>query len=152
MHILLKITFLTPYSSHPCSSMEEDSLFLIIQAPCKPLTHTDWVPEHMGLTDGCTVLACLIYTNTVIYMGLPSGSGVKNLPANAWDARDMDIIPGSERFPWRRKWQPTPIFLPWESHGQRSLVGYSPCGHKESNTTEWLNIHTHTHTHTHTQR
>ena len=36
----------------------------------------------------------------------------------------------------RRKWQPTPVFLPGESHGQRSLVGYSPWGHKESDTTE----------------
>ena len=41
---------------------------------------------------------------------------------------------------WRRKWQPTPIILPGESHGQRNLVGYSPCGYKESDTTE----HTHT--------
>ena len=44
--------------------------------------------------------------------------------------------------PWRRKWQPTPGFLPGEFHGQRSLVGCSPWGHKESDTTEWL---THTH-------
>ena len=36
------------------------------------------------------------------------------------------------------KWQPTPVFLPKESHGQRSLVGYSPQSHKESDTTEWL--------------
>ena len=40
--------------------------------------------------------------------------------------------------PWRRKWQPTPVFLPRESHGWRSLVGYSPQGHKESDTTEQL--------------
>ena len=39
---------------------------------------------------------------------------------------------------WRRKWQPTPVFLSGEFHGQRSLVGYSPWGHKESDTTEWL--------------
>ena len=45
---------------------------------------------------------------------------------------------GWEDPPWRRKWQPTPVFLPGESHGQRSLVGYSPWGHKESDTTEWL--------------
>ena len=50
---------------------------------------------------------------------------------------------------WRRKWQPTPVLLPGESHGGRSLIGYSPWGCKESDTTEWL--HTHTHTHTHTQ-
>ena len=36
----------------------------------------------------------------------------------------------------RRKWQPTPVFLPGESHSQRSLVGYSPWGHKEADTTE----------------
>ena len=37
---------------------------------------------------------------------------------------------------WRRKWQPTPVFLPGESHGRRSLVDYSPRGRKESDTTE----------------
>ena len=51
---------------------------------------------------------------------------VKNLPTNAGDVRDTCLIPGSGRFPWRRKWQPTPVFLPGESHGQRSLVGYGP--------------------------
>ena len=40
------------------------------------------------------------------------------------------------KIPWKKKWQPTPVFLPGESHGQRSLVGYSPWGHKESDTTE----------------
>ena len=40
--------------------------------------------------------------------------------------------------PWRREWQPTPVFLPGEFHGRRSLVGYSPWGHKESDTTERL--------------
>ena len=38
---------------------------------------------------------------------------------------------------WRRKWQPTPVLLPGKSHGQRSLVGYSPWSHKESGTTGW---------------
>ena len=49
---------------------------------------------------------------------------VKNLPAmwKTW----LGSIPGSGRFPWRRKWHPTPAFLPGESHGQRSLAGYSP--------------------------
>ena len=37
--------------------------------------------------------------------------------------------PWVEKIPWRRKWQPTPVFLPGESHGQRSLAGYSPWGH-----------------------
>ena len=47
------------------------------------------------------------------------------------------------KIPWSRKWQPTPVFLPGESHGQRSLMGYSPWGHKESDMTEQL---TQTHT------
>ena len=40
------------------------------------------------------------------------------------------------KIPWRRKWQPTPVFLPGEFHGQRSLVGYSPWSRKESDTTK----------------
>ena len=44
---------------------------------------------------------------------------------------------------WRRKLQPTPVFLPGESHGWRSLAGYSPWGHKESDTTERLPFHFH---------
>ena len=51
---------------------------------------------------------------------------------------DLGLIPGLAKIPWRRAWQPTPVFLPGESHGQRSLVGYSPWGRKESDTTEQL--------------
>ena len=48
---------------------------------------------------------------------------------------------------WRREWQPIPVFLPGEFHGQKSLESYSPWGHIESDTIEQL-IHTqHTHTH-----
>ena len=43
---------------------------------------------------------------------------------------DAGLIPGSGRTPWRRKWQPIPVFLPVKSHGQRSLVVYSPWGCK----------------------
>ena len=42
--------------------------------------------------------------------------------------------------PWRRKWQLTPGFLPGESHGQRSLVGYSPWAHKESDMTNTFDL------------
>ena len=48
------------------------------------------------------------------------------------------MIPGLGRFPWRRAWQPTPVFWPGESRGQRSLAGFRPRGLKESDTTEWL--------------
>ena len=44
------------------------------------------------------------------------------------------------KIPWRRKWQPTAVFLPGKFHGLRSLVGYSPWGQKESDTTQWLHF------------
>ena len=66
-------------------------------------------------------------------MGFPGSSETK---ASAWNAGDLGSIPGSGRspgegngkwkIPWRRKWQSTPVLLPGESHGGKSLVGYSP--------------------------
>ena len=61
---------------------------------------------------------------------------VKNLHTNAGDVRDLGSIAGLGRFPWRRAWQLTPVLLPEESHGQKSLVGYSLQGCKESDMTE----------------
>ena len=63
------------------------------------------------------------HTHTLLSLGFLSGSVVKNLPANAGDARDSGLIPGSGRSPWSKKWQPTPIFLPEKLHGKRGLVG-----------------------------
>ena len=75
---------------------------------------------------------------------------VKNLPASAGE-KEVWFNPWVGKIPWRRKWQPTPIFLPGECPGQRSLVGCSPWGCQELDTTEgtWRAC-THTHTHTHT--
>ena len=52
-----------------------------------------------------------------------------------------ESAPNAGDTPWRRKWQPSPVFLPEKSHGQRSLVGYSPWGHKKSDITEQLSTH-----------
>ena len=60
---------------------------------------------------------------SIVILGFPGGSVVKNLPANAGDTGDKGSIPRLGRSPWSRKWQPTPIFLPGKSHGQRSLTG-----------------------------
>ena len=53
--------------------------------------------------------------------------------------------PWVRKIPWRRKWQPSPVFLPGKFHGQRSLVDYSPWGCKESDMSECTHTHTHTH-------
>ena len=49
-----------------------------------------------------------LWRSSFLIWGVPGVSVVKNLPVNAGDS---GLIPGSERFPWRRKWQPTPVFL-----------------------------------------
>ena len=53
----------------------------------------------------------------------------------------MWVQPRVGKIPWRRKWQPTPVFLPEKFYGQRSLAGYSPWGLKESVSTERLSTH-----------
>ena len=62
--------------------------------------------------------------------------GISTGKESACNAEDLGLIPWLRRFPWRRAWQPTSVFLPGESRGQRSLEGYSPWGCEESDTTE----------------
>ena len=82
------------------------------------------------------------FTNNRMFKVGPEGwaslvvQWLKRLPA----MRETRFNPWVGKIPWRRKWQPTPVFLPGESHGQRSLVGYSPQGRKESDMTERLHF------------
>ena len=69
-------------------------------------------------------------------MGFPGGLVVKKQLANSRDTEDMSLTPGLGRSPGGGGWQPTPVFLPGKSHGQRNLAGYNPWGPKESDTTE----------------
>ena len=57
--------------------------------------------------------------------------------------RTPGFDPWDREIPWRRKWQPTLVFLPGKYHGQRNLAGYSPWGCKESDITGWPSTHTH---------
>ena len=69
------------------------------------------------------------------FLVLPSWLRWSSIYLQCWRPR---FHPWVRKIPWRRKWQPTPVLLRGKSHGQRSLVGYSPWGHKESDTTGWL--------------
>ena len=60
----------------------------------------------------------------------PDGSVGKELSCNVRDTGDAGSTHGLGIPPWRRKWQPTPVFLPEKSHGQSRLEGYSPKGHR----------------------
>ena len=67
--------------------------------------------------------------------GFPGGGSSKEPPCQCRKHKRWRFNPWVGKSPWRRKWLPTPVFLTGESHGQRSLEGYSPQGHKESNMT-----------------
>jgi len=67
----------------------------------------------------------------IVYSVQKPGEAPSELPGGANSAHIW-----VRKIPWRMKWQPTPVFLPGESHGQRNLAGYSPRGCKELNTTE----------------
>ena len=88
--------------------------FFTTESPGKPLSFSDLFPYQHG--------AFLV------------AQMVKKLPAT----QETVFDPWVGKISWRREWQPTPEFFPGEFHGQRSLVGYSPGGHKESDTTERL--------------
>ena len=71
-------------------------------------------------------------TKTSRRWGLSGGLDGKESPLQCWRQFNLWF----RKIPWRRKWHPTPVFLPGESHGQRCLVGYGPCGRRESDMTE----------------
>ena len=74
----------------------------------------------------------LLYSECLfISWGFPSGANGKESICQCRRHKRLGFAPWVGKIPWRRKWQPAPVFLPGESHGRRSLVGCSPWGHTE---------------------
>ena len=92
---------------------------------------------------------CMTHHLNMLHMtnGLPRWSSGKETACQCKRLRRRGFSAQAGKILWNRKWQPTPVFLPGESHGQRSLLGYSPWGCKQLDMTK----HTHSHTHTHTE-
>ena len=107
----------------------------LLNCPCLFL----WVPSLFSLL-ASGLHYCCYYFYFLAGASLVAQT-VKNLPP-LQERPGLD--PWFGKIPWRREWQPIPVFLPGEFHGQRKLAGYSPWGCKESVTTEQL---THTYTH-----
>ena len=84
-------------------------------------------------------------TERLIWSDIWGAQPIKNPPA----MRETGFNPWVGKIPWSWAWQPTPVFLSRESHGQRRLAGYSPWGHKESDMT-WVTKHKHIYVYTHT--
>ena len=83
------------------------------------------VSSRLGSCEGTVLLTSVLWTplvSSALWAPLPSAQS--SPPSNT-----LRII--SKNAPWRREWQPIPVFLPGESHGQRSLAGYSPWGCKK---------------------
>ena len=95
--------------------------------------------HHSGLYSSFSPSLFLLMTS-ITATGLPRRLSCKESACQCKSLRRRMFDPWVRKILWRRKWQPTPVFLPGESHGQRSLVGYSPWGRKESDTTEWARI------------
>ena len=100
-----------------------------------PVLLTILDPHLQGaLPQSIVVLSLLNYkVNVLSQRASKVAPVVKKPPANAGNKREARSVPGSGRSPWRRALQPTPVFLPRESQGQRSLADSGPYGHKESN-------------------
>ena len=78
-----------------------------------------------------------------INLGFPGGTTGKQPPCQCRRCKRHRFDPWIRKIPWKRAWQPSPVFLPGEFHGQRSLAGYGPWGHRESDTPEawaWAKI------------
>jgi len=88
----------------------------------------------IGLGGGNMLSKCNCVSLCLI-LGLSGGSVDKE---SACQCRRCGFDPWVRKIPWRRAWQPTPVFLPGKFHGQRNLADYSPLGHKESDPNEQL--------------
>ena len=101
--------------------------------------HVRW---HLSLLNLSNLVYVLILYTSIYHSGdFPRGAVVRNLPANARDVRDMGLIPGWRRAPGEGN-SHTPLYSCRKSHGQRSLMGYSPWGHKRVGH-DWATEHTH---------
>ena len=85
----------------------------------------------------------LFWHHLKMAMGFPGGASGKEPACRCRRQKRCGFDPWVKKIPWRRAWQPTPVFLPGKSHGQRSLAGDSPWGLRESDMTE-VRMQTHT--------
>ena len=160
----LVITFL-PQSKHLLISWLQSPSAVILEAPRNKICHCfHCFPIYLPWSDG-TRCHDLSFLSTVLFnkwsRSFPLIYDICCIIHHMWSSqvcvakestcqcRRHRFDPWVRKILWRRKWLLIVVFLPSESHGQRSLVGYSPWGSKELDITEQLSARTHTHTHTH---
>ena len=97
--------------------------------------------QFWGKRTKLAVLLCQSWAILQSYTELPRRQSGKESVCQCRRHRRSGFDPWAWKIHWRRKWQPTPVFLPGESHGQRNLAGYIPWGCKELELTEQLSMH-----------
>ena len=145
MALLITTFYAASVSRSPCKMCTSRSVLQLLLLSCfsrvqlfaTPWTAAHQAPPSMGFSrqeywsgvssPSLTSFLFIIIINVVFLEHLPYARHcfrapqvalvVKKPPANVGDLKDVDLIP------WRKKWQPTPVFLPWESYEQRGLVG-----------------------------
>ena len=103
--------------------------------PSKFLTKTPVIKDSLTRQKQTSLTTC------ILLWGLPRCLSGKESACQCSRYKRRGFDPWVGKIPWRRKWQPTPVFLPGKSHGQRSLAGYCPWGCKELDMTEQLSMH-----------
>ena len=99
---------------------------------------------NLNIETGVYVCLCKTHTHTHTHTHTRMAQTIKE---TFLQCKRPEFDPWVGKIPWRKEWISTPVFLPAEFHGQRSLVVYSPWDHKDSDMTDWLqHIHTLTHT------
>ena len=90
----------------------------------------------LGEKEHIKLYVCMFFEKIWIYWASQVALVVKNLPAQSRRRNRHGLNPWVRKTPWRRVWQPPPVFFLENPHGPRNLEGYSPWGHKQSDRTE----------------
>ena len=88
------------------------------------------------------VCVCVCVCVCIYKLGFPGNASDKEPTCQCRRCKRHVFDPRVKKIPWRRAWQPTPVFLPGEFYGQRSLAGYSPWGCKESELCDLADMYT----------
>ena len=121
-----------------CLTFSPPSCFLVLTVPI--YSQVLWFAFKRGIVESVGRAASVVVQALLCHLR-PHGTNPLRPPSPSsvklWVFNAHFII---RKIPWRRQWQPSPVFLPGKSHGQRSLVGCSSWAHKELDTTEWLTL------------
>ena len=117
----------------PGISLPNNFQLWLIYIICLRLPTESVFQSYFFVEEKVNTLEVFLKMSKHIKWGFPGSSVIQNPPANAGGCGFNSWV---RMILWRRKWQPTPVFLPGKSHGQRNLEGYSPWVHEQLNSPE----------------